>query len=138
MITVTAAIICNKENKVLMAKRNNSSSVPLKWEFPGGKVENNETPEESLKREIFEELRVHVKVKGFMASSKYNYDHGEIELLAYYCEIEEGELQALVHDEIQWVRISELLNLDLAPADIPLAKVLLEERNDIVHTGPNI
>ena len=82
MINVTAAII-ERDGKVLLAKRSSTSSLPNKWEFPGGKVESGETPEECLKRELWEEFEIKVIIGDFYRESVYDYDHGSVRLMAY-------------------------------------------------------
>lgn len=82
MKEVTAAIIINNR-KVLIAQRAEDQKLAGKWEFPGGKVEAGETPEECLKREIKEELGIKIEVDKFFAESIYQYNTGTIKLLAY-------------------------------------------------------
>jgi 8-oxo-dGTP diphosphatase len=82
MINVTAAII-QRNNRILIAKRSSTSSLPNKWEFPGGKVESGETPEECLKRELWEEFEINVSIGAIFGESVYRYQYGSIKLLAY-------------------------------------------------------
>jgi 8-oxo-dGTP diphosphatase len=121
MINVTAAIII-KDGKVFIAKRSSTSSLPNKWEFPGGKVEVGETPEECLERELHEEFYINVTVGNFIAESVYHYERKSIRLIAFrvYTDQEIKTLNA--HDDIRWVPIKNLLDYDLAPADVPIAK----------------
>lgn len=124
VIEVTAAILW-KEGQVLIGERPIEDGLAHKWEFPGGKIEEGETPEECLKREIQEELGIIVEVKDFFAESVYAYPKGAIRLLAYFTRWETGDLSPMAHKEIKWVDIHELLNYDLAPADIPIAQKLV-------------
>src|SRR5690554_3429200 len=97
MIKVSAAII--KENdKILIAQRGSNKSNALKWEFPGGKIEENETPEESLIREIKEELNIDIKVVDFFCENTYKYPSVKIKLLAYNAMWVSGELKPLEHE----------------------------------------
>lgn len=121
---MTAAILW-KEGQVLIGERPVEDGLAHKWEFPGGKIEEGETPEECLKREIREELGIIVEVKDFFAESVYVYPKGVIRLLAYFIQWETGDLSPMVHKEIKWVAIHDLLNYDLAPADIPIAQKLV-------------
>ncbi len=121
MITVTAAILCI-DNKILLARRNSGSRHAGKWEFPGGKVEPGESPEECLAREIREEFTIDVEVNEFFAESVHDYDHGKIRLLSYCVSWKTGEMVPKDHDQVAWVSPDKLLEYDLLPADIPIAR----------------
>lgn len=121
MKKVTAAI-CISSNKILIAKRGTNVSLSGRWEFPGGKLEDGETPEECLKREIKEELNLDIIVGEFFDKSIHKYENGEIELLAYYCEIVSDDMILTVHEEVKWVKFSDVDRFDFLPADIPLVK----------------
>ena len=123
MKQVTAAIIL-KENKVLIAQRALDDKLAGKWEFPGGKIESGETPQECLKREIWEELEVDIEVLDFFAESIYTYQSGTIKLIAFCCKWISGDLTLKVHSQIAWVNQQELDLYDFAPADIPLVDKL--------------
>ena len=125
MKLVTAAIII-KDKKVLVARRSKDDKLAGKWEFPGGKIEPGESPEECLKRELKEELGVDAVVGVFFDESIYNYDHGVIKLLAYFVSIGNEVICCNVHDEVRWEPVEKLCRLDLAPADIPLVKKLTD------------
>ena len=101
-----------------------------KWEFPGGKLEPNETPEECLQRELMEELSIQTRIGSFIGESIYEYDHGAIKLIGYEVEHLSGEFVLTVHDDMKWVGVGELLEYDLAPADVPLITILKERFND--------
>jgi len=118
---VTAAILINDE-KIMIAKRKSTGKLPNKWEFPGGKIENNETPEQCLRREMKEEFDIDVSVGEYLGSSIYHYDHISIELLAYRANWEGGNISLKDHDEYLWVPFNKLQEFNLAPADIPIAK----------------
>jgi 8-oxo-dGTP diphosphatase len=103
MKEVTAAILM-KDGKVLIAQRAEDQKLGGKWEFPGGKVEFGETPEECLKREIKEELGIDIEVNEFFAESIYQYDTGAIKLLAYKVQWLDGEYELTEHSQIEWVK----------------------------------
>jgi 8-oxo-dGTP diphosphatase len=128
MKKVTAAI-CVKDNKILIAKRGKNETLSGKWEFPGGKIEEGETPEDCLKREIKEELNLKIIVGEYFDRSIYEYENGVIELLAYDCEIIGGDMKLSVHDEIQWVDYNVIDAFDFLPADIPLVEKIKEKYN---------
>jgi 8-oxo-dGTP diphosphatase len=125
MKDVTAALIVNS-GKVFIAKRMIGQHLGNKWEFPGGKVEPGESPEDCLKRELFEELGVDATVSQFFMESVHQYNKGTIRLLAYFISDVIGDYIPTAHEEIQWVEIEDLLDYDLAPADIPIAEGLIQ------------
>lgn len=124
MKEVTAAIMI-KEGKVFIARRGPGGSLPGAWEFPGGKVERGETPEECLKREMFEEFGVLVDVSDFYCESAYHYDHGAFNLLCYLTEHVSGDFVPTVHDDFAWVTVKELQKYPFAPADVPVVKKIM-------------
>jgi 8-oxo-dGTP diphosphatase len=125
MKTVTAAILF-KDGKVLIAQRGQGDRLANKWEFPGGKVEAGETPEECLRREMYEEFRILVSVGEFLSESVYHYSHGSIRLIAYRTFYESGNLSLQAHANCAWVSVDQLDDFDFAPADLPFVLVLKE------------
>lgn len=125
MKDVTAAIII-KNNQILIMRRAANEKHAGGWEFPGGKVELNETPQECLRRELFEELSIDAEINDLFAESIYEYKQGSIRLLAYFAEIIKGKINLSVHDRYEWVDASDLTRYDLLPADVPIAMKLRE------------
>ena len=127
-IKVVAAIII-KDGKCLCTKRNisNFKYISYKYEFPGGKVEHGETPEEALSREIFEELSVEIKVHDLCTTIEHTYPDFELTLDAYYCELITEEIQLNEYIKYIWLSSFELDQLDWAAADIPIVKLLMEK-----------
>jgi 8-oxo-dGTP diphosphatase len=123
MIDVTAAIMI-KDNRVLIARRQFDDRLAGKWEFPGGKIRNNETPEACLKREMAEEFGIVVAVGAFMGESIYHYPHDSIRLLAYRTDWIRGDLHPRVHAEYRWVSYDQLAAFDFSAADLPFVKKL--------------
>lgn len=123
-ILVVAALI-KKNNNVLIARRSTGDENVLgKWEFPGGKVEPNETEGHAIEREIKEEFELDIKANKYITNNVCEYPTKTVDLRLYECEYISGEFKLHDHSEYKWVNINELLNYDLAPADIPLAKYI--------------
>jgi 8-oxo-dGTP diphosphatase len=127
-ISVTCAII-ERDGFVLAAQRNEAMSMPLKWEFPGGKVHDGESREDCLVREILEELNVLVNIRHPMAPVKYDYDVFSITLYPFICAIAGGEIILHEHRAIKWMTPAELPSLDWAEADIPVVSEYLKRLN---------
>lgn len=125
MMQVTAAIFFSEGNVLIMRRAPGLSQANF-WEFPGGKVESNETPEQCLARELKEELLINATIGEFLADSTYVYTTGEIHLEAYAVTQYSGKIQLTVHDEMEWVTLTALQNKQLLPADVIIAKKLLE------------
>ena len=124
MKQVTAAVLV-KDGKILIAQRKLGDFLAGKWEFPGGKLEPGETPEVCLRRELKEEFGVDTKIGAFICSSKFEYKHLPIELLAYRAEHISGEFKLNDHDRIEWVAPAELQNYDFCSADLPVVRLLM-------------
>lgn len=127
VIDVTAAII-EKDGRFLIAKRKKGKHLEGKWEFPGGKVESGEKPEECLCRELEEEFCIRTKVGDFLTESIFEYKERKIRLLGYNVEYISGEFQLNNHDEIQWITVDDFHTYDFAEADIPLIEKILANK----------
>ena len=126
MITVVAALIV-KNNKVLIAKRSTGDpNVFGKWEFPGGKVKENELEEHAIEREIKEEFEMNIKANKFLINNICEYPTKTIDLRLYECDYLSGEFHLHDHSEYKFVNKDEILKYDLCPADIPLAEYVKE------------
>jgi 8-oxo-dGTP diphosphatase len=124
---VTAAIMLEK-GRVLLAQRKKGAPHALKWEFPGGKLEPGESPEECLVREIKEELNIDIAVLDILMAVAHCYVTGNILLLAYLCRILDGVPVPSQCNDFRWVEIGDMLKYDLAEADVPIAIKLQGER----------
>ncbi|MGY0685212.1 (deoxy)nucleoside triphosphate pyrophosphohydrolase [Mammaliicoccus sciuri] len=124
-IEVVGAIIFN--DKVLCAQRNENMSLPLMWEFPGGKIEKGESEIEALKREISEEMLCDLEVGDKVTSTSYEYDFGIVNLHTYKCKLKEKMPTLTEHKSIQWLDVKDLETLEWAPADIPAVKIIVDE-----------
>ena len=127
MLIVVAALI-EKDNKVLLAKRSTGDeSVFGKWEFPGGKVNENEDEKTAIEREIKEEFELNINAKEYVTNNVCEYPNKTVDLRLYRCDYISGEFHLHDHFEYAWVEKKNLLDYDLVPADIPLAKYVMEK-----------
>lgn len=116
LIRVVGAAIM-RDGAILCAQRGDSRSLAGYWEFPGGKIEVHETPQQALQREIEEELRCEITVGHELCTTRYAYDFGTIELTTFLCHLTEGEPHLTEHREVRWLSPDHLHELDWAPAD---------------------
>jgi 8-oxo-dGTP diphosphatase len=123
MIQVVCAIIL-KEKRILIAQRSEKMKLPLKWEFPGGKLEEGENEKQSIVREIKEELNIEILPVNRISSHVHDYGTFKIELIAYLCNYVAGEIEILEHKDYEFVEFENLNNYDLAEADIPVIEKL--------------
>lgn len=119
MIKVAAAII-EKQNTVLAARRKPGSHQAGFWEFPGGKIEAGETPQQCLERELFEEFGIQSRIGCKVGENTHHYEDKSICLMAYIAQHTGGDFELRDHDQISWLTIDKLDSVDWAPADIPL------------------
>jgi len=120
MIQVTCAII-EKDGKVLCAQRSEKMRHPLKWEFPGGKLEPGETLAACLQREIQEELGLVISIREALPPNRHIYPGApEICLYPFICTVQAGLLAVKEHKQIAWLPLNKLKTLDWAKADIPI------------------
>lgn len=120
MKIVTAAVLC-REGKYLLCERGGTDPLALKWEFPGGKLEEGESPQTCIIREIKEELCLDIEVLKHFTDSVYRYSTGEFLLKAYLVQVVGGTMKLMVHNKVAWVAPDDLLKYDLLPADIEIA-----------------
>ena len=125
IVEVTAAIL-KKEDKILIAQRKEGDNLAGKWEFPGGKIEEGESPEVCLQRELQEEFGIQTRIGDFICESEYQYPHIHIRLLAYQAFYISGDFELHDHAAIEWITLQEMNNYDFAPADIPIVEVLVK------------
>ena len=124
MITVACAIII-KDNKILVCQRSSTMAMPLKWEFPGGKVEPGENAAAAIVREIREELHLDIDVLEPWEPVEHAYPTFRIRLVPFVTRVAGGCLRLEEHADARWVSAGELHRYDWAPADVPVAERLM-------------
>jgi 8-oxo-dGTP diphosphatase len=124
MMEVVCAIILNKESKIFAARRAIKKSFSGCWEFPGGKIQGNETPIDAIKREILEELGVLIMDPLSLKQISWSNSSGSFTLEAFVCKNELRDLTLTDHDKSGWFVIQELLEMNLMQADLALVPFL--------------
>ncbi|MFY9713615.1 MAG: (deoxy)nucleoside triphosphate pyrophosphohydrolase [Microbacterium sp.] len=117
-VNVVGAIIF-RDGKALAARRGPTMSLPGLWEFPGGKIEPGESPQEALSREVAEELHCTIEVGEHVTATSHLYDFGTVVLTTFYARLSSGDPMATEHSELRWCTGPELNALEWAPADLP-------------------
>ena len=125
MIEVTAAIIRNKKDEILICQRGPGGSCAHLWEFPGGKREPDEDLEACLVRECLEELNIEIGVERFFLENVYAYSDKEVHLFFFLAQILKGEPELDVHADMAWVKPERLKEYSFCPADAPILERLL-------------
>ena len=121
---VAAGVIIH-QRKVLIAQRRHGKSLEYFWEFPGGKLEEGETLQQCLQRELMEELKLQIVVGDFFMKSSYDYEFGTIVLNAYWATCEDEDLSYHPdHEQAKWVSLEEIDNYEFPPADKPILEAL--------------
>lgn len=123
-IEVVAAIIV-ADGKVFSTQRGYGEFKDM-WEFPGGKMEPGETPQQALKREIQEELATEIEVGDFIHTIEYDYPNFHLTMHCYVCSVVSGNLQLLEHEAAKWLTKSELGTVDWLPADLIIIPMIRE------------
>ncbi|MCT3601318.1 (deoxy)nucleoside triphosphate pyrophosphohydrolase [Lactobacillus amylovorus] len=119
------AIIDQDKNKVLAGKRNADRLVGGMWEFPGGKIEKGETPQEAAKRELKEEFHDEVQIGPQLDETvSYEYDFGIVKLTVFFAKLLTNNFDLVAHSEVEWLSADEVQKLNWAPADASLVKEL--------------
>lgn len=128
MLHVVCAIIVRQDGAVLTCQRASHGHLGGLWEFPGGKVEADEAPEQALCRELREELAIEVLCERALSPVDWDYGRGLMRLLPYVCRILVGEPQALEHSALRWCRAEDFPTLEWAAADVPVWQEYVLER----------
>lgn len=125
MIVVAAGIV-SRNGKIMLCQRRPGDRLGLKWEFPGGKLESGETPQQALERELREELAIETRT-GRIFDVHHVAGEQEILVLFFRSEILSGEPQTIECNAVAWADPAELTQYDLAPADMEVARLLANE-----------
>ncbi len=125
-IKVVAAVI-RKDGNVFATQRGYGNYKDW-WEFPGGKIEAGETPEEALIREIQEELKTTIEVDRFLTTVEYDYPEFHLSMDCFWCEIKEGDLTLLEHEAARWLPINNLRQVNWLPADVLVIEAIEKEK----------
>ncbi|WP_342599817.1 8-oxo-dGTP diphosphatase MutT [Psychrobacillus sp. FSL H8-0483] len=126
-VHVVGAIIENENKEIFCALRGPEMSLANYWEFPGGKIEVGETPEEALQREINEEFNCSITVGEKVEDTTYEYEKVIVRLETYMATLLKGKPIALEHSDTKWVTRDNLHKLNFAPADIPAVEKIVKE-----------
>lgn len=122
-----ACAIIERDGLILAAQRNPAMSLPLKWEFPGGKIDPGESAEECLHRELSEEMAIRVSVIKSLPATTHSYPSFSVTLYPFVCSIASGEIVLHEHASIVWLPPEQLHALDWAEADMPVISSYLAE-----------
>ena len=121
---IGVAVIRNKQGQILIDRRLAKGEMAGLWEFPGGKIEINETVEECIKREISEELAIEVEVGARLVTIDHTYSNFEVTLFVHHCQYLSGEPQPIECEEIRWVTLAEISNYTFPEANTQIITIL--------------
>ncbi len=122
-INVSAAIIHDSQNRIFTTQRASGDWKDW-WEFPGGKIEPGETPEQALQREIHEELNTQIQVEEHLTTVEWDYPKFHLILHCYLCSVTSGHLELLEHEAAQWIAPDQLDTVKWLPADLEVIALL--------------
>ena len=129
IIKVVAAVIKSLNDKgqtIILSTQRGYGEFKDRWEFPGGKIEKGETPQEALKREIMEELDTQIKVGTLIDTIEFDYSDFHLSMDCFWCEIVRGNLVLKEHENAKWLTKEQLQDVEWLPADIKLIKNIRE------------
>ena len=133
-ISVIAGLIF-RNGRVLICQRGQNAAFALKWEFPGGKIEDRETETDALRRELKEELAIDVRESEFFSGYAYSYEDGPTVSLRFHrVKSFQGEPQNLIFEQISWVEVDDLVNFDFLDGDQRLIMQIIERQDTFSKT----
>lgn len=118
-----SAVIIMKDNKIFVTQRGYGEFKDW-WEFPGGKIEEGETPEECLKREIKEELKADINIDKYLCTVEYDYPNFHLKMECFICSLIDGHLELVEAEDAKFITNDQLDNIDFLPADLLVVKEL--------------
>ena len=124
-VDVVAAVI--KREDAILATQRGYGDFKGGWEFPGGKVEAGETPEQAIVREIHEELEAIIEVDSYLTTVEYDYPSFHLSMRCYVCHVAQGHLELLEHSAAKWLTASELDSVDWLPADVAVVDAIKDQ-----------
>lgn len=124
-----ACAIIEHDGKILAVQRSERMNLPLKWEFPGGKIKQGESPEQCVVREVSEELNVRITVGPSLPSVSHDYPDFSVTLYPFICSVVSGEITLHEHKALLWLSSPELWSLDWVVADFPIISAYCKQRN---------
>ena len=128
-VRVVAAIICSNDEKgapILFATQRGYGAYKDGWEFPGGKIEEGESPRDALAREIKEELDVEIRVGDLLITVEHDYDDFHLSMDCFWSEIESGKLKLKEHEAARWLTMEKVWDVDWLPADVKVVEAIVE------------
>ncbi len=130
-IKVVAAVICDSlsEKRKIFATARGYGDFKGQWEFPGGKIEAGETPQEALAREIHEELDTKITVGDYIGTIEYDYPKFHLSMDCFWCEVIDGKLTLLEAEDARWLTKDQLYDVQWLPADITLIGTIEKQMN---------
>jgi 8-oxo-dGTP diphosphatase len=124
-----ACAIIEQDDKILAVQRSERMNLPLKWEFPGGKIHQGEPPEQCVVREVSEELSLQVAVVRSLSPVSHEYPDFSVTLYPFICSVVSGEITLHEHKALLWLSSPELWSLDWVVADFPIISAYCKQRN---------
>lgn len=125
LLNVVAAIIKDAQGRIFATQRGYGEFKDM-WEFPGGKIEPDEDPENALVREIQEELATEITVDQYVTTVEWDYPTFHLSMRCYLCSIVTGNLELLEHEDAKWLAKDELISVDWLPADLDVVRQLAD------------
>ena len=131
-IKTVAGVIKNEKGEILCTLRDQGKYeyVSFKWEFPGGKIEEGETNQQTLARELREELEIEVEIGDFFYQVEHDYPDFHLSMAVYECKLISKEMKMNVHKGLKWLAPKDMMTLDRAAADIPVAELVFKNHQN--------